>query len=138
MGLLQKMSGKNEQAEVAATEKKVTKKKSAKTVAQSTVSAGGKKSGVAFRVLLKPILSEKAAMQETYRSYAFAVVPTATKREIKQAVFQVYGVMPRRVRTLRFEGKSVRFGSTMGRRSDWKKAIVTLKEGESIRIHEGV
>ncbi len=136
MGLLNKKSTKAEVSEknVSAAPKASRKKKAV----ESTVSSGTSKNGPAFRVLLKPILSEKAALQESHRSYAFAVVPGATKTDIKKAVFQVYGVTPIRVRTLRFEGKTVRFGTTLGRRSDWKKAIVTLKEGESIRIHEGV
>lgn len=137
MGLLNRKSTPQ-----AAAEKTVSdapkKARTKKAVEKSPVSQGATKQGSAFRVLLKPILSEKAALQESRRSYVFAVVPSATKTDIKKAVFQVYGVTPLRIRTLRFEGKTVRFGATMGRRSDWKKAIVTLKEGESIRIHEGV
>lgn len=113
--------------------KKVRAKKS-----ESTTVLVNSKQGVAFRVLLKPILSEKAARLESHRSYAFMVTSRATKTEIRNAVSQVYGVTPHKIRTLRLEGKKVRFGSSMGKRKDWKKAIVTLKEGDSIRIHEGV
>jgi len=98
----------------------------------------GAKIGSAFRILLKPIMSEKATVLESHHSYAFRVTPHAKKEEIKRAIFQVYGVMPTGVHTLHVQGKHVRFGAYAGKRPDWKKAIVTLKKGESIHIHEGI
>lgn len=113
-------------------------KKKNESVSTVNVQTTGTKAGAAFRVLLKPIMSEKAALLESHRSYTFRVTSTATKDEIKRAVFQVYGVMPTGVHTLHVQGKHVRFGSYSGKRTDSKKAIVTLKKGDSIRIHEGV
>lgn len=89
-------------------------------------------------ILVKPLVSEKAAIAETANTYTFVVTNDATKLTVKRAVKEVYGVMPIRVRMLNVQGKYVRFGRGYGRRSDWKKAIVTLPKGQTIRIHEGV
>lgn len=99
-----------------------------------------KKSGpsAAYRVLVRPLLSEKSARGEKHGQYTFAVSMDATKTEIIRAVEQVYGVKPSSVRTLVTEGKIARFGRSVGRRKDWKKAIVTLPEGKTISIHTGV
>jgi large subunit ribosomal protein L23 len=57
---------------------------------------------------------------------------------IKRAVKELYGVMPARVTVAHVQGRYVRFGRSMGRRSDYKKAVVTLPKGSTITIHEGV
>ena len=57
---------------------------------------------------------------------------------IKQAVKEIYGVVPLKVRIMNYEGKATRFGRTPGRKSDWKKALVTLPKGQSMKLHEGV
>jgi len=116
------------------TQKKVSTKK-VKDSTDTQVVTGG---GIAYRVLVKPFLSEKATTLESQGTYVFVVDTRATKEEIKRAVYTVYGVMPVRVRTSSMEGKQVRFGKSIGRRNDWKKAMVTLKKGELIQIHEGV
>jgi len=69
--------------------------------------------------------------------YTFRVPLTATKIQIRQAVEEVFKVKVQAVNTIRYEGKLKRLGRTQGRRSDWKKAIVTLKPGESIELFEG-
>lgn len=94
--------------------------------------------GHAYAVLIRPVLSEKTARQEAEGLYTFAVAKNATKNSIKQAVRQVYGVVPIGVRMINGQGKWVRFGRFTGRRTDCKKALVVLKKGQSIRIHEGV
>jgi large subunit ribosomal protein L23 len=141
MGLLEKMSRTKkttapEKAPSSDTPKKTTRARA--SASTSTTPSGTSRSGAAFRVLLKPVLSEKAATLESKHSYVFVVKLDATKEDIKRAVAQVYGVRPHTVRTMRFDGKNVRFGAYAGRRGAWKKAIVTLRAGESIRIHEGV
>jgi large subunit ribosomal protein L23 len=88
-------------------------------------------------VLIKPLLTEKMlAAQEDGRKYAFQVVSDANKIEIKRAVEGKFDVLVDRVHTVNVKGKSKRMntrkGITRGMRSDWKKAIVTLKEGFSI------
>ena len=64
----------------------------------------------------------------------FQVNTEATKTQIKEAVEEFFNVKVAHVRTANFKGKEKRFGKTVGRRNDWKKAIVTLKEGESLDI----
>lgn len=93
---------------------------------------------MAHAVLLRPHVSEKSAVQEAFGSYTFVVRMDATKPAVKQAVKDIYGVLPTVVRMVNTQGKWTRMGRGFGRRSDWKKAIVTLPKGQSIRIHEGV
>ena len=88
-------------------------------------------------VLIKPILTEKAnAQQDKLRRYAFKVARKANKLEIKKAVEAFYGVTVEAVNTLVVPGKtksrSTRTGVVRGRVSAYKKAIVTLAEGENI------
>lgn len=89
-------------------------------------------------VLLRAIVSEKSTMNEGRSVYTFQVIRTATKIDVKNAVRMTYGVSPTMVRMINMEGKQVRFGQTMGRRSDWKKAMVTLPKGTTLDVHEGV
>lgn len=95
-------------------------------------------SEVGYRVLLRPLITEKAAVMESLNKYTFAVHRLANKFQIKQAIKEVYGVAPMAVQVINAPGKKVRFGKHQGRRSDYKKAIVTLPVGKSISIHEGV
>ena len=95
-----------------------------------------------YEILLYPILTEKVQnLQETQRKYAFKVSPKANKIEIKRAVQKRFDVAVEKVHIINVKGKSkqmnTRRGITRGRRSDWKKAIVTLKEGDSIDFFEG-
>ncbi|MBP9732575.1 MAG: 50S ribosomal protein L23 [Candidatus Magasanikbacteria bacterium] len=135
MSLLTKFSKKPAEASEV---KSAPKARAKKAESQAVNTAGGKQTGAAFRVLLRPITSEKAALLESRRAYSFIVSTRATKADIRRAVTQVYGVAPYKIRTSRVEGKSVRFGTFNGRRSGYKKAVVILKEGDTIRIHEGV
>ncbi len=93
----------------------------------------------AYRVLIKPIVSEKASRQQTSNNqYFFAVAIGANKIEIAKAIKTAYGVAPINVSVIRMEGKSRRYGRVIGKRKDWKKAIVTLAKGKTIALHEGV
>ncbi len=93
----------------------------------------------AYRVLIKPIVSEKASRQQTTNNqYFFAVAIGANKIEIAKAIKTAYGVAPIKVSVIRMEGKSRRYGRIIGKRKDWKKAIVTLAKGKTIALHEGV
>lgn len=89
-------------------------------------------------VILHPAVSEKAARAEAQNQYAFVVKLAANKSLVKQAIKELYGVTPLRVRMMNYSGKATRFGRLTGRRANWKKAIVTLPKGQTIRIHEGV
>ncbi len=90
-------------------------------------------------VLRKPLLTEKvAAAQDAHNQFAFEVDPTANKIEIKRAVEKKYTVHVTGVQTMNVLGKTKRLGRFEGRRPNWKKAIVTLKKGESIELAQNV
>ena len=97
-----------------------------------------KKQGNAYRILVKPLVTEKASYLGAQNKYVFEVNKDANKIEITEAVEEVYGVRPVSVNIVRVRGKNVRYGRITGKRKDWKKAIVTLPEGKSINIYEGV
>ena len=97
-----------------------------------------RKYGNAYRVLVKPLITEKAANLGTENKYVFAVSVRANKIEVAKAVDELYGVKPVSVNIIKMQGKKVRQGRTKGKRKDWKKAIVTLPEGKTINIYEGV
>jgi large subunit ribosomal protein L23 len=93
-----------------------------------------------FSVLKRPLITEKSTqMKESMRTVAFQVDRSANKNEIKRAVETLFKVKVESVRTSNFHGKKKRQGRHEGRRPDWKKAYVTLKEGEKmIEVFEGV
>ncbi|MCK0515045.1 50S ribosomal protein L23 [Anaerobiospirillum sp. NML120448] len=85
-----------------------------------------------MNILRAPIVTEKSARAEQTNTYVFKVVKDATKQEIKQAVETIFSVDVGAVRTLNVLGKKRRSAHGYGCRSDWKKAYVTLAEGEKI------
>jgi large subunit ribosomal protein L23 len=93
----------------------------------------------AHQVVLSPLLTEKGTrLKEEGNQYLFRVAKTANKVEIKQAIEQLFKVTVLNVRTAQVRGKVKRLGRFQGRTSDWKKAIATLKEGDTIELYEGV
>lgn len=89
-------------------------------------------------VVLVPRVTEKAASAQSINKYTFVVKNDATKSEVKREIAAEYSVTPSAVNFINVEGKRKRTNRGMGRRSDFKKAIVTLPKGQSITIHEGV
>ncbi|REJ35286.1 MAG: 50S ribosomal protein L23 [Bacillota bacterium] len=89
-------------------------------------------------VLKRPIITEKATMLMEQGKYVFEVDRNANKTQIKQAVEQIFNVKVTKVNTMRQAGKLRRQGRTQGRTREIKKAIVTLAEGQSIPIFEGL
>jgi large subunit ribosomal protein L23 len=87
-------------------------------------------------ILIQPLLTEKMTDLAAKRQYAFKVEQQANKIEIARAVEKKFNVVVTSVRTLNVKGKIktqlTRRGRVVGKRSDWKKAIVTLKDGQSI------
>jgi large subunit ribosomal protein L23 len=84
-------------------------------------------------VLKLPVITEKSTYEkENLRTVAFKVLRDANKIEIKDAVEKIFKVKVQSVRTANFHGKKRRQGRYSGRRPDWKKAYVTLKEGEKM------
>ncbi|MEE8313137.1 MAG: 50S ribosomal protein L23 [Myxococcota bacterium] len=91
------------------------------------------------QIIHKPIITEKSTIErELYNIVSFAVDPRANKVEIKSAVETLFDVKVLEVRTSRVRGKTRRMGKHSGRRPDWKKARVQLREGDSIEFFEGV
>lgn len=85
------------------------------------------------RILIAPVVSEKSTrVADQSRQMVFRVLPDARKPEIRKAVEKMFDVTVSAVRVLNVKGKVKRFGRNVGRRSDWKKAYVTLAEGSDI------
>ena len=91
-----------------------------------------------FDVLIRPIITEKTTLLMQENKYTFQVPLNANKVEIRKAVESIFNVKVEKVATIRVLGKTKRMGRTMGKRSDYKKAIVTLKAGETIELFEDV
>ncbi len=90
-------------------------------------------------VIVRALITEKGTrLRERGNKFVFQVRPQANKIEIKQAVEQIFEVTVEEVRTQSVQGKLKRLGRFAGRRSNWKKAIVTLKDGDSIDLYEEV
>lgn len=137
MGILDKLKKSKEANEVA---KKTSEPldKNVKTAPSAKAKQEDGRAHRAHAVLKKSHISEKAAHGETKGQYTFIVARQADKVSIKDAVEALYGVRPATVRTQLVQGKDTAFGYRRGRRSDWKKAVVTLPKGKTIHIHEGV
>ncbi|MBX9699803.1 MAG: 50S ribosomal protein L23 [Acetobacteraceae bacterium] len=91
-----------------------------------------------YQILLSPVITEKATILTEHGQYVFRVLPDATKPEIKAAVEGLFGVEVRAVNTLVVKGKAKRFRGRPGQRSDWKKAMVRLAEGQTIDLTTGL
>ena len=92
-----------------------------------------------YDVIVRPIVTEKSTdLLDRNGKYSFVVARDANKVEIARAVEKLFNVHVREVRTMQYRGKERRVGRTIGRRASWKKAVVTLREGETIEIFQGV
>ena len=88
-----------------------------------------------YSIIRAPRISEKTArLQEVSNQYVFEVSTEATKIDIKAAVEKIFGVNVRAVNVVNVKGKNKAFKFRMGRRADWRKAYVTLAEGQSIDV----
>ncbi len=93
----------------------------------------------ARQIILEPIITEKTTIaRENSNKYCFRVIPRATKGQIANAIEEIFSVTVTEVRTIRMRGKMKRLGRNIGRRPSWKKAIVTLSEGDTVDFFEGV
>ena len=91
-----------------------------------------------YDVILSPVITEKATLLSEQNAVVFKVANDATKPQIKAAVEALFSVSVTGVNTITQKGKTKRFRGIKGRRSDVKKAIVTLAEGQSIDITTGL
>ncbi len=94
--------------------------------------------GQASAVIIRPLQTEKNSDLMMINKYVFEVSVNATKSEVKKAFKALYGIDPVSVNIMTRKGKSVRFGRISSRRKDWRRAIVTLKEGDKVEVFEGV
>jgi large subunit ribosomal protein L23 len=91
----------------------------------------------AYQIIRKPLVTEKSTQQKEQNQYVFEVMREANKVEIQKAIEKLFKVTVLQVRTSNVLGKIKRLGRKQGKRQDWKKAIVTLKEGDRIDFFEG-
>lgn len=92
-----------------------------------------------YDVILSPIVTERSMEIIDDNKYTFRVAKRANKAEIKDAVEKIFGVQVASVNTVNMLGKTKRVGNKIGKRSDWKKAIVKLKEGsKTIEFFENI
>lgn len=91
-----------------------------------------------FEVIRAPVITEKATLGSENGQVTFRVALDATKPQIKAAVEELFSVKVKAVNTLRQSGKRKMFRGRPGRRSDYKKAIITLEEGQTIDVTTGV
>ena len=91
-----------------------------------------------YDVIVSPVITEKATFSSEHNQVIFNVARDASKPEIKAAVEALFGVKVKAVNTLVRKGKVKRFRGTLGQKSDVKKAVVTLAEGQSIDIATGL
>jgi large subunit ribosomal protein L23 len=114
-------------------EKSLAKKKaSVKKVEEARVNTS-----LAYDVLVKPRVTEKAHNALELNKYVFEVYASATKELVKKAIEGAYGVKVVRVNIVNIPPKKRYFGRSVGMKSGIKKAVVTLKEGETIEIFQG-
>ncbi|MCK4501681.1 MAG: 50S ribosomal protein L23 [Desulfuromonadales bacterium] len=89
-----------------------------------------------YEIIRKPLISEKAnLLKENSQVITFEVDRGANKIEIKQAVEKAFDVKVKAVNTIQFRGKMKRVGANLGQRNNWKKAYVTLEEGQNIDFY---
>jgi len=92
-----------------------------------------------YDVVRRPLITEKSNIQkDEVHQVTFEVARNTNKIEIKNAVQKLFNVKVLDVRTMNFKGKKKRVGRSMGKRPDWKKAVVTLNPGDHIEFFEGV
>ena len=92
----------------------------------------------AYQVILNPLVTEKSTQQSEFNKMVFSVPVNATKLEVKSSIEKIFSVKVKAVNTILLKGKVKRFKGVLGRRSNTKKAIVTLAPGNTIDLSAGV
>jgi len=92
----------------------------------------------AHQIIIRPLITEKNTNLMSLNKYSFQVDRSANKMQIKQAIESIFNVSVTAVHTMNVRGKMRRRGMRYGYTADWKKAIVTLAEGDRIELFEGV
>lgn len=117
--------------------RKKVEQKIEQSVDQQVVPVSVKKTAVVSKktstVLVQPLLTEKATVMG---AYLFKVNPSATKSEIRKAFQTKYGKLPRKVNVVNVMGKTKLRGRVVGKRSNWKKAMIYLTKGETVDLNQ--
>ena len=93
----------------------------------------------AYDIIIKPIITEQSMEATEEKKYVFQVAMDANKIEIKKAIEEIFGVKGEKVNTIRMDGKEKRMGVHVGRRANWKKAMVKLTaDSKTIEFFEGM
>ena len=92
----------------------------------------------AYDVIIKPVISERSMDLAQQKKYTFKVAKDANKTQVKLAVEEIFGVEVKKVNIMNIDGKVKRMGRYVGRTSAYKKAIVTLKEGDTIDFYSNI
>lgn len=88
-----------------------------------------------YDVIKKPLITEKAMiLKENDNQVVFSVHPQANKKKIKNAVEELFDVKVKDVKTMNFKGKKKRFGLNVGKRDDWKKAVIILEDDQKLEF----
>lgn len=93
---------------------------------------------LAREIIIKPVVTEKSVDLMQENKYCFKVAKDANKIEIKNAIEEIFKVTVVNVNTVNVHGKMKRMGRTQGMTASWKKAVITLREGDSIEVFEGL
>ena len=136
MSLFSKKLKKSTEDQKPVSDKKIVEQPAVKKEEKHSAlaSATPKITKSAYRVLLKPIITEKATDLGALNKYVFEIAPMMNKIEVKKSVKELYNVTVLRVNIIKNMGKMVRYGKSRGRTKNWKKAIVTLKKGDKINF----
>lgn len=133
MGILDKLGLKKKKQEVV---KEAAAPAVVPAAAKSDAPAPREKSksdtGQAYHILFRPVVSEKGTHLANSGRYVFAVHPKANKSEIRKSVERVYDVHVEKVGIVKMRPKLRRYGRTAGKTAAWKKAVITVREGEKI------
>lgn len=142
MSFLNKILSKDDTKAPEKKESKVKAEKKSVTKKDDVLMAPNKtkkhEDPLAYRVIAKPLITEKATELAQLNKYVFVVPLSANKRSVAERIFGIYGVNPIKVNIIKRAGKVVRTGRRFGQMKSYKKAIVTLAAGEKIEVYEGV
>ncbi|PWB38518.1 MAG: 50S ribosomal protein L23 [Parcubacteria group bacterium] len=125
-------------AEIKAAVKKAPAPKKLASWAQDQQKVSLGQNILSHKVLLRPLISEKSTIGASLNKYVFEVSRGSNKVEIKKAIADIYGVKPLSVNIINEDSHQARFGRHMGKTKKIKKAIVTLKKGQTIKLYEGI
>jgi large subunit ribosomal protein L23 len=126
-----------EKKELATEAKVVAKKVSKKATTDKKEVVAAEHSGIAYKVLVEPWITEKTHAAIANNKYTFKVISSATKKQVKLAIEGLYSVKVERISVLNVLAKKKAYGRHEGKKAGFKKATVTLKEGDKIVLFQG-